>query len=192
MFTLETERLLLRPLTMADLDSMYSMQLHPDVFQYNGFVRLPDGTKRARTRDEIRERLEWRIGEFNLQGFGQMALTYKPGGAFVGWAGLQFYLLDHGAYSTPEIEFFYGLAREHWGQGLVTEAGTALIRYGFESLKLPRITSVAFRENVRSANVMRRAGMTVAPHPSNADEVLGLIQNPRAAELRNLDEFPQQ
>jgi ribosomal-protein-alanine N-acetyltransferase len=178
MFTLETERLLIRPLAMADLAPKHAMEQHPDVYQYNGFVRLDDGTKRARTPAEMRWHLERRIAAFELQGFGQMALTRKPNGAFAGWAGLQFYLLDHGMYSTPEIEFFYGLAREYWGQGLATEAGHALIRYGFETLKLPRITSVAFRENVRSASVMRRVGMTVGPHPSNADEVLGVIQNP--------------
>lgn len=178
MFTLETERLLIRPLTMEDLAPKHAMDLHPDVYQYNGFVRLADGTKRARTLDETRRYLERRIAEFELQGFGQMALTLKPAGVFVGWVGLQFYLLDHGNHSTPEIELFYGLARDYWGQGLVTEAGKALIRYGFETLKLPRITSVAFRENVRSAGVMRRVGMTVGPHPTNSEEVLGIIQNP--------------
>jgi RimJ/RimL family protein N-acetyltransferase len=179
MFTLETERLLIRPLVLADLAPKHTMEQHPDVYEYNGFVQLEGGMKRARTLEETRWHLERRIAEFELQGFGQMALTRKPNGAFVGWAGLQFYLLDHGVYSTPEIELFYGLAREYWGQGLATEAGQALIRYGFETLKLSRITSVAFRENVRSASIMRRVGMTVGPHPSNAEEVLGVIQNPQ-------------
>lgn len=178
MLTLETERLTLRPWTLADLAAKHAMDQHPDVFRYNGFVRLEDGTQRARTLEETRGHLERRIAEFALQGFGQMALELKPVGAFVGWAGLQFYLLDHGAYSTPEIELFYGLARAYWGRGLATEAGTALIRYGFATLKLPRITSVAFRANTPSANVMRRVGMTVGDHPSDAGEVLGIIENP--------------
>lgn len=179
MFALKTERLLIRPLTMVDLAAKHAMEQHPDVYRYNGFVRLEDGSKRARTVEETRWHLERRIAEYELQGFGQMALELKGTGAFVGWAGLQFYLLDQGTYSTPEIELFYGLVREYWGQGLITEAGRALIRYGFETLRLPRITSVAFRENVRSANVMRRVGMTIGAHPTSEDEVLGIIEHPQ-------------
>jgi RimJ/RimL family protein N-acetyltransferase len=152
MFTLETERLLIRPLALADLVHKHAMEQHPGVYEFNGFVRLEGGMKRARTLEETRWHLERRIAEFELQGFGQMALALRPNGAFVGWAGLQFYLLDHGIYSAPEIELFCGLAREYWGQGLATEAGQALIRYGFETLMLPHITSVAHQENVRSAS----------------------------------------
>jgi RimJ/RimL family protein N-acetyltransferase len=147
--------------------------------------------KRPRTLEETQWRLERRIAEFEVHRIGQVALALKPDGTFIEWAGLQFYLLDHGEYSAPEIELFYGLARAYWGQGLVTEAGRALIRYGFEILTLQRITSVAYRENVRSANVMRRVGMTVGPHPASADEVLGIIQNPhQSAEAEHAEWRP--
>lgn len=184
MLTLETERLFLRPWTLADLAAKHAMDQHPDVYRYNGFARREDGSKRARTLEETRWHLERRIAEFELQGFGQMALELKPARSFAGWAGLQFYLLDHGTHRTPEIELFYGLARASWGRGLATEAGQALIRYGFATLKLPRITSVASRENTPSANVMRRVGMTVGEHPMDAGEVLGVIENPRLAGAR--------
>ena len=91
---------------------------------------------------------------------------------------MQFYLLDHGSYSAPAVELVYGLARGYWGQGLVAEAAQALTRYGFETLKLQRITSVAYRESVRSANVMRPVGITVGSHPASADEVLGILHHP--------------
>jgi RimJ/RimL family protein N-acetyltransferase len=181
MLTFETERLLLRPWTLADLEPKHAMDQHPEVYQFNGFARREDGTKRARTLEETRWHLERRIAEFELQGFGQMALELKPARTFAGWAGLQFYLLDRGTHSTPEIELFYGLARAYWGQGLITEAGKALLHHGFETLKLPRITSVTFRENVRSVNVMRRVGMTVGDHPTEADAVLGVIEHPGLA-----------
>src|SRR6266568_3241988 len=82
----------------------------------------------------------WRIGEFALQEFGQWAVVLKETQTFIGWAGLQFYLLDHGMYSTPEIELFYGLSRAYWGQGLITEDSKTLVHYGFHTLKLLRIT----------------------------------------------------
>jgi RimJ/RimL family protein N-acetyltransferase len=59
------------------------------------------------------------------------------------------------------------------------EATGVAVRYAFETLKLRRITSVCYRENERSANVMRRMGMTVGPHPGNpSGEMFGYLENP--------------
>jgi hypothetical protein len=93
-----------------------------------------------------------------------------------------------GEYSVPGIELFYGLPREYWGQSLAREAGRALIRAGFDTLKLQRITSVAFRENVRSANVMRRVGMRVGSHAASVDDVLGVNRHPHQSAQAERDE----
>ncbi len=79
---------------------------------------------------------------------------------------------------TSEIELFYGLKREWWDQGIMQEATSAVVRYAFETLKLRRLTSVCYRENLRPDNVMRRVGMTVGSHPGNPDgEMLGVLAN---------------
>jgi RimJ/RimL family protein N-acetyltransferase len=164
---------------MDDLDAKYALGLDPDVYRFDGFVRLENGQKRPRTREEARQKLEQRVAEFALQEFGQWAMELRETNAFIGWSGLQFYLLDSGVFSTPEIELFYGQARPYWGQGLATEACQALIQYGFTTLKLRRITSVAARENVHSINVIRRVGMRIEDHPSEPESVLGVLENPR-------------
>lgn len=182
MTSLETERLLLRPLEISDLDDFTAMMAHPDVYPMMGFARTPSGEKRARTLEEWRPRLAYRVAQFESEGFGEWAIIWRATEVFVGVVGLQFYLLDRDAIATPEIELFYGLKREWWDQGIMREATGAVVRYAFETLKLRRITSVCFRENERSANVMRRVGMTVGPHPGNpGSELLGQLENPRAA-----------
>ena len=178
MTVFETPRLLLRPIQIGDLQAKYEIGQRPDVYQFDGFVRLPDGGKRPRTLEETREKLEQRIAEFALQGWGMWAVVLKENDAFVGWSGLQFYLLDHGTHSTPEIELFYGQARSYWGRGIIHEAGQQLIAYGFKTLKLTRITSVVHRENTRSLNVARRNGMRLVDHPTEADMILGILDNP--------------
>jgi RimJ/RimL family protein N-acetyltransferase len=178
MALLETSRLLLRPIAIEDLHEKYVIGQHPDYYEFDGFERLPDGQKRPRTLEETRKKLEDRIGEFALQGFGQWAVVLKETQTLSGWAGLQFYLLDHGAYSTPEIELFYGLSRAYWGQGLITEASQTLVHYGFHILKLQRITGCTSRQNIRSQAVMRRVGMTVGDHPSEPESLLGVLNNP--------------
>lgn len=178
MVMLETSRLLLRPIVREDLQEKYLIGQHPDYYEFDGFEWLPDGSKRPRTLEETRKKLEDRIGEFALQGFGQWAVVLKETQTFIGWAGLQFYLLDHGAYSTPEIELFYGLSRTYWGQGLITEACETLIHYGFHTLKLQRITGCTARQNFRSQGVMKRVGMSVGDHPSEPESLLGILNNP--------------
>jgi ribosomal-protein-alanine N-acetyltransferase len=179
MTRLETARLTLRPMEIGDLNDFVEMMAHPDVYSMMGFGTTPDGRKRARTLEEWRPRIEYRIAQFVWEGFGEWAVVMKASGAFVGMVGLQFYLLDQGAATTPEIELFYGLKREWWDQGIMYEATGAVARYAFETLKLRRLTSVCYRENLRSANVMRRVGMTVTPHPGNPDgEMLGVLEQP--------------
>ena len=179
MTTLETARLTLRPLEMDDLSDFVEMMAHRDVFPMMGFGRAPDGGKRARTLEEWRPRFAYRIAQFEWEGFGEWAIVLRATGAFVGMVGLQFYLLDQGAIATPEVELFYGLKREWWDKGIMKEATSAVVRYAFETLKLRRVTSVCFRENERSANVMRRVGMSVGPHPGNPNgEMFGYLENP--------------
>lgn len=178
MTLIETPRLLLRPMHINDLQAKYEIDQHPDVYRFQGFVYLPGGQQRARTLEETREKLEQRIGEFALQGFGMWAMVLKESNTFVGWSGLQFYLLECGSYSTPEIELFYGQSRDYWGLGLVHEACQHLIDYGFKTLKLPRITSVVHRDNMRSLNVARRNGMHFVDHPTEQHNLLGILDNP--------------
>ena len=98
---------------------------------------------------------------------------------FAGVVGLQFYLLDRGATATPEIEQFYRLKRAWWDQGGMLEATREVVRYAFEALQLQRLTRICYRENLRSANVIRRVGMTVGPRVGNpAGEMPGVLENP--------------
>ena len=185
MTTLETARLTLRPLAPEDLTDFVEMLSHPDVFPMVGFARTPDGGKRARTLEEWRPRFAYRIAQFEWEGFGEWAIIWRETGAFVGVVGLQFYLLDQGEMATPEVELFYGLKRAWWDKGIMKEATSEVARYAFETLKLRRITSVCLRENERSANVMRRVGMTVGPHPGEPEkEMFGFLDNPASATAR--------
>jgi ribosomal-protein-alanine N-acetyltransferase len=56
-------------------------------------------------------------------------------------------------------EIGYALARQYWGQGLMTEAVSALIKYGFETKGINRIQAMAELPNIGSTRVMEKAGM---------------------------------
>jgi len=71
MTLLQTPRLLLRPIALADYQAKNAIDQQPELHQYQGFVIEEDGRKRGRTSEEIHRMLELRVAEFSLQGFGQ-------------------------------------------------------------------------------------------------------------------------
>jgi hypothetical protein len=78
MTVLETPRLLLRPMTLDDLQEKFMSGQHPDVYRFDGFVLLENGQKRPRTREETQHKMEQRIAEFAPQGFGPWCYAKRP------------------------------------------------------------------------------------------------------------------
>jgi [ribosomal protein S5]-alanine N-acetyltransferase len=51
------------------------------------------------------------------------------------------------------------VGRDWWGQGYATEAARAVLRYGFEELKLNRIYAHHMTKNPASGRVLEKIGM---------------------------------
>jgi putative acetyltransferase len=61
----------------------------------------------------------------------------------------------------PEIKarkLGYSLAEEYWGMGLMTEAGRAVIDYGFRVMELDVISIETAPDNTRSQRVIEKLG----------------------------------
>ncbi|MFY9559737.1 MAG: GNAT family N-acetyltransferase [Terriglobales bacterium] len=58
-------------------------------------------------------------------------------------------------------EIGYHLRRDHWGQGLATEAARACREWGFAHLKVDRLISLIPPENTPSQRVAERNGMPI-------------------------------
>ncbi len=88
--------------------------------------------------------------------FGGWGVVLKGDGAFVGTCGMDVgYAPEH-----ARAELGYVLSRKHWGKSLMPEAVRAVMVFGFEKLSLKRIQARCIAENVASARVMEKAGMT--------------------------------
>jgi RimJ/RimL family protein N-acetyltransferase len=100
---------------------------------------------------------EWAQELFDREGIGLLAVERREDGVFMGMCGL------HHFHAYPdEIEIGFRFARSYWGHGYCTEAATAWLDHGFRSsLGLPRVISIADREDPRSLAVMRRLGMSL-------------------------------
>lgn len=143
---IETDRLILRPLLLGDLDEMAAIRADPQVMRY-----IDRGA--VHTREQVLKSLHRSEKLWNERGLGRWGVRRKESETLMGWCGL--FPLDE----TEEIEIGYGFAREFWGHGYATEAAAACLRHGFEFLELGRIVAVAYNENTASLRVLEKIGM---------------------------------
>ena len=143
---LETERLLIRKFTPADLPALIEMRCVPEVNIYLG------GTK-YQNPEKITARLQFYLDCYEKNGYAACAMIWKETGEFFGWSGLQ-PLEDSG-----EIEVGYGMKKEFWRRGIGLECASAWLDYGFKTLGLERIVAVAAPENTGSWRIMEKCGM---------------------------------
>lgn len=144
---IETERLLLRQFTPADLDE-YTRIIFAD----------PDVTRFLPRRDiPPRQRAERVLNYFSehwlKHGYGDWAVTDRAHAGLIGHCGLNF------IPEAGEVEVEYSLAKSYWGRGIATEAAQASVRYGFEALQMERIIALADPQNIASRRVMEKVGL---------------------------------
>jgi RimJ/RimL family protein N-acetyltransferase len=151
---IETERLLLRAWTEADRDAFVAIVRDPEVGEWLGGARSPAQADA----DFDRMRTFW-----TEHGYGQLACVRKADGALVGRVGVRRQPPEWKHPMIGEVEIGWMLARAAWGHGYATEAASAILPWGFETLATPTIYSWTAATNHRSEAIMRRIGMTRAP-----------------------------
>ena len=150
---LETERLLLRRFTEADVDNLFDLDSDPDVTRF-----ITGG--RPTPRDVIRTEILPRFLHYyeRYAGFGFWAAIEKSTGQFLGW----FHFRPPEGSGPDEAELGYRLRRSAWGKGYATEGSRALIRRGFTELGVRRVVASTMVVNTASRRVMEKAGLTLA------------------------------
>ncbi len=147
MVIVETDRLILRHLHIADADAM------DDVFGDAGVMHYGPGVQ---TPTWVRKWLRARFVEYHELGFGLWAIIEKSDRKVLGYCGLSHFPYVGG---QPETEIGYRLARAHWGRGYATEAAKAVRDYGFHTLNLPRLIALIDPQNVASIRVAEKIGL---------------------------------
>ncbi len=142
---LQTESVLLEPLTRDDFPWLFVLYADAEVMRYIGHG--------PRTEEESRKNLEWLLGHGERLPFGYWVLRDRAGGERLGGA-----VLMRRREGTP-VELGFMLARPAWGRGLATQVAQALVVHAFADLVLPELQAFTDVENTASAAVLRKAGM---------------------------------
>ena len=144
--TLTTERLILRPWRLSDLDDLYEYASVDGVGQMAGW-------KPHESREESLEILRWFID-------GKRTFALEHEGKVIGSLGIEAY----NEAGFPEFgdkrgrEIGYVLSKAYWGRGLMPEAVRRVIEYLFEEVQLDVIFCGHFLSNHQSARAQEKCG----------------------------------
>lgn len=141
--TLKTEKLILREFTENDLEALYKIYSDDEVNKFLPWFPL-------RTVEETKIFYEEHFEcKYNQKSAYNYAICLKENNVPIGYVNIN---LSEG------YDFGYGLCKEFWYKGIVTEASRAVI----EQLRkdgVPYITATHDINNPRSGMVMKRLGM---------------------------------
>lgn len=146
----ETDRLYLRQRTSADAEDIFAYARLPE-------VTIPAGFPAVETlADElyyIEHIYPSNLAKENIpSGYG---ITLKGTDKVIG--SIDF---PH-RHGDKTLEIGYLLHPDYWGQGIVPEAGRAMLKVGFELLGLDKIILICYDYNKQSQAVARKLGFTL-------------------------------
>ncbi len=143
---LETDRLVLRPVTIEDAEEMYAYFKEPNVGPNAGW----------KPHDNIKETCDFLhmifIGKESVYG-----IELKENGRLVGSLGL---IEDPKRENGNTRMLGYSMSENYWGQGIMTEAVKRVLQYGFEEMGLELISAYCYPHNERSKSVISKCGFT--------------------------------
>lgn len=142
---LETDRLILSPWTRKDAADLYEYASNPNVGPHAGW----------KPHSDIKE--SKKIIKTVFQPNGVWAIRDRENGRAIGSISFD---TDKYRPGINSRELGYSLSEAYWGKGIMTEAAAAVIRYGFEEMKLDMICICTGPENKRSQSVIRKCGFT--------------------------------
>lgn len=145
--SIETERLLVRPQTLDDVDALALIL---------GDAQTMSFYPRPYTPEETRGWVERNISLHEERDLGLRAMVLKQTGELIGQCGF----LPQDVDGEELVEIGWHVRRDHWRRGFATEAALALRDYAFEALDVDPLISLVRPENRPSAGVAEKLGMT--------------------------------
>ena len=144
--TLETERLLIRRLSVDDAEFILTLLNEPSFLRYIG-------DKKVRNLDDARQYiLNGPAASYEKHGFGLNLVELEASHTPIGMCGL----LKREELPDPDIGFAF--LPDFWNKGLAFEAANAVLHDARENLSLERILAITSLDNEASIKLLQRLG----------------------------------
>jgi RimJ/RimL family protein N-acetyltransferase len=144
----ETERLILRRLSIEDVPALTEILSDPEVMK-----RSVNGVcDEAATRKFV----EWCLSCYESHGVGPWALIDKKAYELIGFCSASPEMVA----DIEEINLGYRLAKRYWNKGLASEAARAVLNYVFGEKLFNSVVVIIEPEHVASLKVAEKAGFS--------------------------------
>ncbi len=143
---IETQRLILREVTIEDAGDMFNYLSDIDVVK-------PMGLDPCQTVNDVWDEIKWYESIFQ-EGTGiRWGITLKDTGKVIGSCGFLNMVTKH-----HRAEIGYELSKDHWGKGIASEALEAVLMYGYRHFHLERIEALIEPDNHPSQKLVEKQG----------------------------------
>lgn len=146
---LKTDRLLLRPLELDDVDLIWGDISDPEISRFMAWDAHKD---RSQTLEFLQNEITRRE-----TGRGITWAIFKDK-SFCGIFSLIGLVRSHRSLTYNKAELAYWLSRKYQGQGIMTEAGRSVLDFAFGELGLHKLFVSHFSINTASENLIKRLG----------------------------------
>ena len=143
-FVIETERLILRPLTFDDADDVFEWVSDEDVAKY---MIYPTYKSKEKVKEWLNS-LQIFDGEYH---FGYVR---KEDNKLIGSGSIR-----PDSNREEYWEFGYNFRKDCWGKGYATEATKAMINFAHEQFGIKNFSSSHVEQNKASGRVMEKCGL---------------------------------
>jgi [ribosomal protein S5]-alanine N-acetyltransferase len=160
---LETERLLLREITRDNAEFILDLLNQPS---FKKFI----GDRGVRTAEQACGYIDTRFTKsYHDNGFGLYLVELKADATSIGVCG--FVKRD----SLPDADIGFALLPQYERKGYAFESADAVMRYGKEALKLPRVLAITTLDNESSSSLLHKIGFAFEREIELGDETLKLF-----------------
>lgn len=139
----ETNRCIIREITVDDIDALYDIYGDDDTSRY--IEKLY-----ANKEDEIEFTRAYIANQYRFYEYGMWVVIDKSTGKLIGRAGIT----DREGFKYPEVGFIF--SKKTWGHGYALEVLNAIIEYAKEDLFMDKLISFTMPQNVRAQKFLEK------------------------------------
>ncbi|WP_414620719.1 GNAT family N-acetyltransferase [Calothrix sp. CCY 0018] len=143
---LETKNLVLRQVNQSDAEAVYQLFSDEEVLKYHDLEALTN-------LEQAKELINSFDEKFHSQQMIRWGIAKKEDNVIIGTCGYHNWVKNHFC-----AEIGYELSQAYWRKRIMTEALSAMIKFGFEKMELNRIQATVMLENIASMQLLEKLG----------------------------------
>ncbi|MGR5520121.1 GNAT family N-acetyltransferase [Vibrio sp. PNB22_4_2] len=146
MRTLNTERLILRLVSVEDAPFILELYNHPDFYRFVG-------DKQIRTLDEAQRYIELNMLHMQkLKGVSLLVVETKDDNQPIGICGLV------KRDTLTALDIGYGYLPTAYGKGYAIEAAKAVVKFARDGMNIENLVAITKNDNIRSISLLKKLG----------------------------------